>query len=394
MKKKKRFWSYLKTLLLFGSLIIGIALSGIAALNMKLPSSSSHPDRLSESEQHLLSEITHLRTSIGTEIWPGWSEPEIPIVLFNESHVFFEGTHNAALSIGWTRIPYRSTFGSSWYLMNGEIDYYRQALPENGETPEAFVVQVGDRFAASMTTKEWTKISLVQMIKNDLPGFLKPVFPYQLFIWQFDSDRHIASVLHESFHAFQALQNYERFENAEKFNSLYDLYPWSNSDFRQFWVDERHLLAKAINEPNEEKAKSLVMDWLSVREIRRASLSEKLILYEKEREWLEGLAKYAEIKSWQLAADNEEYIPLAEMKEDPDFNFYRDGEKNYHKELRQLKSDLGFSESIFYYSGWAQAELLDRFYPNWKEIALQSDVYLEDLLLQQCVPLDCGITLK
>ncbi|HBQ59959.1 MAG TPA: hypothetical protein DD671_10135, partial [Balneolaceae bacterium] len=120
----------------------------------------------------------------------------------------------------------------------------------------------------------------------------------------------------------------------------------------------------------------------------------KLITYEKEREWLEGLAKYAEINAWRMALDTASYTPLAVMNNDPDFNFYQNAEDNFSKELLQLQSDLGFSESMLYYSGWVQAELLDRFYPDWKDLALQSDIYLEDLLRQQCIPLNCGITLN
>ena len=36
----------------------------------------------------------------------------------------------------------------------------------------------------------------------------------------------------------------------------------------------------------------------------------------------------------------------------------------------------------FYYSGWAQAVLLDRLSPGWKARALQPGVYLEDLLAE------------
>ena len=394
MKEKRRFWSRLKSIALFGLLFIGIVFSGIAVLNTSLPKASSTPEELSLDDQHRIAEINHLRSTLGNRIWPGWGDLEIPVLLYNESHAFFTGSDSAITATGWTRIPYQTTFGSAWKPIDDDLSYFQQPLPGNGQTPQAFIVQVGEQLAASMTTKEWTQIKLVKLIKNDLPGFLKPIFPYQLFTNKFDSDWHIASVLHESFHVFQAQQNYTRFENAEKLNSLHDLYPWNNPDFRHQWVEERKLLAKALKEPNEDRAKSLVIDWLTIRETRRASLTEKLITYEKEREWLEGLAKYAEINAWRMALDTASYTPLAVMNNDPDFNFYQNAEDNFSKELLQLQSDLGFSESMLYYSGWVQAELLDRFYPDWKDLALQSDIYLEDLLRQQCIPLNCGITLN
>lgn len=390
MKAKKRFWSQFKCLTLFGFLIIGIVFSGIAILNMNLPKESLAADHLSVSEQHRIEEIFNLKTVLGDLIWPGWGALKSPVVLYNESHIFFVGTDDNQPSPGWTRIPYRSNFGSSWNLMRDDISYFRQTLPGNGESPQAFIVQVGDQFGASMPTKEWTKIKLVKMIKKDLPGFLKPIFPYRLFTNKIDSDKHIVSVLHKSFHVFQAHQNYDRFENAEKINSLRDLYPWQEAEFRKLWVDERQLLARALKEPNDDQAKSMVMEWLSMREVRRSTLSEKLISYEQEREWLEGLAKYAEINSWKMASDTNLYTPLAFMMDDPDFNFYQNAESNFNKELLQLQSDLGFSESVFYYSGWAQAELLDRFYSDWKAQVMKSGVYLEDLLRGECIPLSCG----
>lgn len=379
MTKEKKGWrSVIKKAGLLILLLFLLMLSGIAVLNVNLPTESPNPDQLSANEQNRLNEINHLRTTLGDKIWPGWANQNIPIVVYNEAYVFLTGIENP--TNGWIRVPYQSVAGGAWESITDSINYHRQHIPDNGQTPQAFIVEIGDTFAASMTTKDWTKIHLMEIIKDELPNFLKPIIPYSLIINKFNSDWHITGVLHESFHAFQAYQNYERVKLAESLTSMTDSYPWRDIDFREQWVKERHLLARIMNKSENEDIAELVKEWLAIREDRRTKLDPDLIHYEKQREWLEGLAKYAEIQSWMLASDPELYTPTPEMKDDSDFNFYKNAADKRKNEVRQLRSDLGFSESMFYYSGWAQAELLDRLNSNWKSTALQSGVFLDELI--------------
>lgn len=376
----KRVFSKFKNLAIFVLLLFGLLFSGLAVINLQLPDRSPLLHRLSETEQIRLAEVTHLRKTLGDEIWPGWAQQHTPVLLYNEASAFLVGIENP--EPGWIRIPYKTVEGTAWKKVDSTNSYYRQLLPRSGETPQAFIVQVGDEIAASMTTKSWTKIHLVEVIKEDLPNFLKPVMPYGLFINRFSSEWHITAILHESFHAFQAKQSYERVRLAESVNTYYDSYPWKDTLFRESWVQERQLLAKALNSTDPNETKDLARKWLKVRRSRRAMLDSTHTNYEQEREWLEGLAKYVELKSWMLASNELRYEPLPEMSKDPDFNFYRDAKERREQEILQLQSDLGFSESIFYYSGWAQAELLDRLYPDWKTVALEPGIYLDDLLDQ------------
>lgn len=379
MTKKKSGWiKRLKKAGLYFLLLIVLITSVIAIFNLNLPTESPNPNQLSAIEQIRMNEINHLRSTIGDAIWPGWGNQEIPIVVYNESFVFLSGIDNP--SNGWVRVPYKAVVGGAWEKVEGSDNYFKQHIPENGQTPQAFIVEIGDTYAASMTTKDWTKIKLMQLIQDELPNFLKPIMPYSLIINKFNSDWHITSILHESFHAFQAQQNYERVKLAESLNSKHDSYPWRNLEFREKWVEERHLLASIMTKNEQEDITALVKDWLQIRKDRRAILSPDLIHYEQQREWLEGLAKYAELQSWKLAANPELYTPIPEMEQDPDFNFYKKAEDQLANERRQLRSDLGFSESMFYYSGWAQAELLDRLAPNWKSGAMESEVFLDKLI--------------
>ena len=71
------------------------------------------------------------------------------------------------------------------------------------------------------------------------------------------------------------------------------------------------------------------------------------------------------------------------MKSVPDFNAYREYGDQRKQEISQLKSDMQFSESMFYYTGWAQAELLDQLRTNWKKEVMNTEVFLDELLTRQ-----------
>ena len=70
------------------------------------------------------------------------------------------------------------------------------------------------------------------------------------------------------------------------------------------------------------------------------------------------------------------------MAQDPDFKSYRKFESRWRQEMIQLRSPSGSVEIRFYMCGMAEAFLLDRLMPGWKDQALQDGVFLEDLLRQ------------
>lgn len=116
-------------------------------------------------------------------------------------------------------------------------------------------------------------------------------------------------------------------------------------------------------------------------------LSADLIRYENQREWVEGMARYAELETWRLAGVDEQYQPLADMHTDRKFKEYQTFGNRWSRELDQISrmaDDEG--DGRFYYSGMAQAYLLDQLDPSWK-ITLAADpmINLEDLLRQALI---------
>jgi hypothetical protein len=78
------------------------------------------------------------------------------------------------------------------------------------------------------------EISLREMLKGDLPAFLRPVVSYRLAVSLLlrGSDGYIAALLHESFHAYQGLEAGERLTQSERAAAnLGDQYPAEDDSF-------------------------------------------------------------------------------------------------------------------------------------------------------------------
>ena len=118
-------------------------------------------------------------------------------------------------------------------------------------------------------------------------------------------------------------------------------------------------------------------------------LSDDLINFEQQREWLEGLAKYAELAIGRAAATADGYTPLPLLADDPEFNQYVNRDRYRTQQFGELRRAHDHEGEIrYYYTGMAQAALLDRLLPTWKERALDDDIWLEDLVLAAVAPAD------
>ncbi len=145
---------------------------------------------------------------------------------------------------------------------------------------------VGDRWVSSLKTLEWTKISLVKTIRQDLPDFLCPVFPYSFFVGQLirSSDHYISLTTHEAFHAYQRMKAPEKLASAEIANQRFETqYPWDHEVFQESWQTELDILAEALNSTGKDNTRELVHNFLDVRDARRKAvgLSPDLIAYEQ-----------------------------------------------------------------------------------------------------------------
>ncbi len=387
MQKMKSFRKFIVMTFLGLISVCLLAVVASAISNINLPEHSLVTEHLSDFDKIRLEETLHLRQAVGNDVWPGWGDADIPAIQYNEEYAFLVGYSEPPN--GWVRVPSNQELGGPWEVVpddafSGQV-YYRQLLPDTDVTPQAFTVLVGDRWVSSIGTYDWMKISLIQTIRQDLPAFMRPIFPAQLFVDQLlgGSDKYISLSAHEAFHAYQGVSVPEKLTTAEiAVRQLEDQYPWDDESLKADWQEELDILAEALRSTDQAVTVNLVRQFLLLRATRRksASFSPELIAYENQREWLEGLARYAELEIWRRASDKT-YTPMLDTSMLPDFDGYTGFYTRWSQEISQLTmmaDDKG--DGRFYYTGMAQAFLLDRLMPSWKLQAFEENIWLNDLL--------------
>jgi len=388
--KKKRFGCSRFMLLGLSALVLLCltAASLIAWDNAHLPDRSNVTDKLTQLGKVRLIEAQHLRRAIGDEVLPGWDQATIPLILYNEEYAFVTGVSDPPLD-GWKTIRSNQQRGTSWEVVPGDDfqgkPYYRQKL-SSGVTPQAFSVKIGEDYAASLTTLEYYPIMMHRQLEDGLPDFIEPIFPYRFYMNALldSSDQYISAILHEAAHAFQGISAPDRLVAGEQANFDFEkLYPWEDTNLREDWQSELDTLALALRAKTDEETRLLAQEFLQIRQSRRqsAGLSTDMIEFERHREWVEGIGRYAEISVYRLAYEGSSYVPVEELLQDPRFHQYEKFEHRWTREIDQMKRMAGdWGEGRFYYTGMAQAVLLDRLAPGWQSQLFEPGVWLEDLL--------------
>ncbi len=380
-------------ILLFSLLVITLLCAGVVGFlvlsNRRLPTRSQVVDRLSDLEKARLAEAIHLRQTLGNAVWPGWGEADIPFIIYNEGYAFLLGYPEPP--DGWVKVPQNEARGGHWEAVpgdtfNGQV-YYRQELPDPEITPENFTVLVGDRWAATLATKEYSLVSFVDGFSDGLPPVIRTIFPYRWMWWQLvgETENYISALQHEAFHAYQGTVVPQRLAEAENAMDVDERYPWGYNALEDAWQGELDLLLAAVRSESNDDTALNARQFLYQRDQRRraAGLSEELIDYERQREWLEGLAKYIEVEIGLAAQEAGDYLPEEAIQSDPDFNGYRTRRRYWQRQMDEVRRLSGRGgDTRFYYSGMAQAVLLDRLQPGWKQTAFEPGVMLEDLLRQ------------
>lgn len=366
--KGKLKWVLLYALL--GLLGLCVAMLGLSALsNRSLPTGPTQLDHLTEADEARIAEAFHLKQALGDQVWPGWGDAGIPVIIYNSEFAFL---------YGYQQQP------EGWELLEGEElggqPVYRQPRGNH----QAFTEQLVDgTWAGSMSTKWEVDTFMMSQFREMVPAPINEVIPYRMFI--LPSEQYMAGILHETFHAFQATIARSRFDDAELAYSDANRYWAADESMRDAWADEINLLIEAMEAKTGGEAMELARQFLQQRAERRAGagLDSALIDFERRYEWLEGLAKTVEMGIWQTASQTPDYEPLLEIKADPDFQGYRTFSQRWTSEMITMRNAARDASNVrFYYTGMAQARLLDRLLPGWKERVMQEGIWLEDLLAE------------
>jgi hypothetical protein len=364
--RRRRFTLYALTIVL-GMMISCAVLATIGYnSNQKLPTGPEYTDRMTPLDKTRLSEALHLKAQLGDAVWPGYASLDAPVIIWNEDYEFLFGMSNPPAD--WEEVPGDEFEGHS---------YFRRLAVD----PQNFAVQVGDRWAASIFTKYLVDQALISGISEILPPGIDNIFPYKIFIQP--SELQISGVQHEYFHVVQVEIMPDRFNEAESVYGFGDRYWAVDPQMQPAWSEEVELLIEAVEASSDADAVEFGRQFLILRDQRRenSGLDADLTAYEVKLEWLEGVAKYVELRSWQEAEIDHSYISLAEMEDDPDFKNYETFDSHWNQEMRTAREQAKREgDTRFYYSGMLQAYLLDRLMSDWKERITEDGVYLENLL--------------
>ncbi|MHB2156245.1 hypothetical protein ACX8XN_17865 [Calditrichota bacterium GD2] len=350
----KRFFMIVLTVLVSGLLILWM-LNKQALTNRKQASCDS---LLSPVQKTYLQETLRLKKQFGNKVWPGLDSVNIPIVVFNNCYEFLTGMDRA--DAGWETISADDFMGRP---------YLRRKLRE----PKAFAVLLDKQWAGMLGTLNQMNFEFLKGIRQEFPPGIAQLFPY--FWARIAPDQYVVSLLHEMFHAYQAMRNPSRFGKIQSLYRLEQKYPYQNQDFIDLWNKEGFLLWEALSTDDRQSMKETIREFIRIRQERREryQITADLLDFERELEWLEGLAKYAEIRFYELAAEGNYRSEAVQ---------YRKGLPHWQMEFSRLRNSLGEqgSDFRFYLAGMAQARLLDRIDPDWKTKIMTTNLSLDELL--------------
>lgn len=373
------------------SIVLGIIIvvSSLSIMsNMLLLESQEDDASLTVLEKAQLSEAINLIKTKGDSVWPGWGQLGSAFLVYNQENAFLVNLQQPGK--GWQTIPSLHTAGIAWEIVPNDLynntTYFRQKL--SSDRPQGFVVQVDSLLAPSMATKTWMKIDMSIQIRESFNPVIKNFIPYRLIakIASGSTDKYISLLAHEHFHAFQGHLNRQRLFDAENLSREQGAnYPWHDAGLNELWRQEVSALYKALTVKNNEEFIPHVERFIRLRKERYEQLDSLHIRMERLKEWEEGLAKYAELDIWKNAGDQN--IPNGELINlDSEFDEFKKFDDYWHQELTTMTFNVPQDEVRFYYSGMAQAFILDRLSTEWKQMALSPgapflDQLIEDMLL-------------
>ncbi|HBW23888.1 MAG: hypothetical protein A2X28_06235 [Elusimicrobia bacterium GWA2_56_46] len=160
-------------------------------------------------------------------------------------------------------------------------------------------------------------------------------------------------------------------------------YPYKTEPNNQLRAEEAAILKKAILADSREDVVKQVSLFLQARQSRRERMrmefpklyGDREVTREKWREWVEGLARYTEVKiSDELATPS--------YKSLPEFTALQNSADNtFEREMKKLDEiSLNSGEESDYALGWAQWYILDKLRPAWRNEVFGENAFPEDLL--------------
>jgi hypothetical protein len=175
----------------------------------------------------------------------------------------------------------------------------------------------------------------------------------------FRAETTILILVHELFHCFQS----EAIQIAYG-NLMYN----ADADYALYSAIEGLSLDAAYREPDAEKARAILKDFLIARDLKRKSMTGQQAKEESSDDVREGTAVYSEVRTLEVLREG--FKAGLSAADDPQYGGFRDIDgllKTYTDRLKASAGDIYDTKGKCYTYGSYQALLLQRLYPGWQE---------------------------
>lgn len=211
------------------------------------------------------------------------------------------------------------------------------------------------------------------------------------------SDLYVTVLVYEAFHVYQwdrlrlwMQRMHEHYSRGNEKGDVLLARAYKDQQVQELQRREGEWLSRALQATDRESIVRDAREFLQVRAVRRQRMEQTLgpdaayaIELERLQEWTEGLARYIEIRGWQIGPAPG-YHPSGALLSDPAFHGYRAGQSGtgIRWGARELIDEIGrgaTGSEAWYTLGSGQALVLDRLNVPWYSEAM-GPVPLEDLL--------------
>lgn len=236
-------------------------------------------------------------------LWPGWDARDTPILLYlpGVQEALLRHPHPPA---GFRRVA-SPLLPEGWTLDLRDLDApgAEGLFALDGQNTSTSVAGLETLVVADPFSN--LRPSLVQLLGDARPvrERERALTPELLGTDPYDQ---LGMVVHEAFHVHQA----RRAPNKGASEAWLLQYPWLAAENNALFALEGRVLERALRADDEERVFEAALEWLGLRELRRAALPAQAVAYEDGTEFNEGLAKYVEWRAARAFEGRPETSPL------------------------------------------------------------------------------------
>jgi hypothetical protein len=331
-------------------LLLVIFLSAACAVPAVTPTATPSPTATPRTVPEFAeaAEAWRLLSAYGDQTWPGWGTTRIPLLIRSGEYDLLAG--HPAPPPEFSMVSEMSVDGQPVYRYQGHL------VP----VPAATAWDVGNVWSVAVPTRE----EFQQAIDAQLGKGVVTL----------DAANYVRAIVHEAFHAYAMttvkgeVPNFGAdVDEGEMIRQLA-----AQPDLDRQYAAEGQALVNALQATDTPGTRDAAARFLKLRQARRAAQDPQIAAYEKTTEWVEGLARYAEIA-----------LLLRTKPASDEVFIYPATAEIWQPFLDQLLNPAASPDGFrgrYYVLGAGQAFLLDRLLPDWKARVLNEQLALEDLL--------------